>query len=295
MAETIPVSFVQGYTAEIHRLSAQRATKLRSAVRVKTGLRGKRYHFERLGASDLATITSRHMDTPILNPVHSRRAVTFTDKGGAILLDPLDELKMLIQPQNDYAMNHADSVNRVYDDLIITALTGNATSIDDVDASSNITLASLLSGTHVVANGGTGLTYDKVNQSVRLLNESEVAIEDRYAVVSPQGIEDLLATTQATSSDFTILNAIKTGMFPAGAIWMGYQWIMSTRLAVASLVRTCIFFQKNAIGLAIEQDIKIEIDRRPDKLNALQVLATVSAGAVRIEEEGVVSVDILES
>jgi hypothetical protein len=80
--------FVHGYTAEIHRLAAQRASKLRSAVRVETGLVGKTYNFERLGASDLQPINARHAPTPILNPVHSRRRVTFSDRGGAILKDP---------------------------------------------------------------------------------------------------------------------------------------------------------------------------------------------------------------
>ena len=40
-AETIPIAYVHGYTAEIHRLAAQSTSKLRGAIRVKSGLTGK--------------------------------------------------------------------------------------------------------------------------------------------------------------------------------------------------------------------------------------------------------------
>jgi hypothetical protein len=296
MAQTIPTAYVHGYTAEIHRLAAQRATKLRSAVRVKTGVVGKSTHFERLGASDLVTISDRHGDTPILNPVHSRRRATFTDKGGAILLDRQDEWKILIQPSNDYAQNHADSVNRFYDDLLIAALTGNSVAVDDADATSNVTLVSWDSGSHVIASGATGLTFEKVNQVVRVLNEDDIPQEDRYFVISPQALEDLLVEPELTSSDFSTLQALRTGSISADAMWMGFKWIISTRLAIdGSLDRTCIAFHKRAIGLAIAQDINIEADVLPTKRYAKQIYAEASAGAVRIEEAGVVSVGVREA
>jgi hypothetical protein len=294
MAETVPVAFVHAYTREIHRLSAQRVTKLRSAVRVETGITGKTYNFERLGASDLQTVNTRHAPTPILNPVHSRRKLNFFDKGGAILKDPQDQLKMLIEPNNKYAQNHADSANRNYDDQIIAALTGNSQAVDEQDATSNITLASFASGVHDIGTDGSGLTFTKVNTVVKLLNKQDIPFEDRFACISPDALEDLLAVTQVTSSDFTSLQAIKFGTIPAGATWMGFQWIISTRLPLAGAVRTLLFWQKQMVGLGIAQEINVEIDRRTDLSNAWQIFASVSSGATRIEEAGVVNLDITE-
>jgi hypothetical protein len=295
MAETAPVAYVHAYSRELRELMQQRTSKLRSAVSVETGVEGKSYNFERLGASDLQTIVSRHAATPILNPVHSRRRVTFTDKGGAILLDPQDQLKMLIEPKNKYARNHAASVGRFFDDIIIAALTGSSTSVDDADATSAVTLASWDSGSHVIASGTTGLTFEKVSQVVRVLNEDEVPQEDRYFVISPQGIEDLLAEVEVTSSDYSTLNALKTGMLPADALWMGFKWIMSNRLSIdGSLDRSCVAFHKSCVGLAVAQDIDVRIDQRSDLSYAWQVFASVSAGATRIEEAGVVECKIRE-
>jgi hypothetical protein len=298
MAESIPVAFVHGYTAEIHRLSAQRSTKLRNAVRVKTGVVGKSHHFERLGASNLQTLNTRHGQTPILNPVHSRRRATFTDKGGAILLDRQDEWKMLIQPENDYAQNHADSVNRFYDDLIIAAATGNSVAVDENDATSNVTLASWAGGAHVIASGATGLTFEKVNQATRVMNSNEGMEdeqEDRYWAVSPQAVEDLLAEVEVSSSDFSNLNALQNGTMAPEQKWMGAKWIMSNRLAVdATPDRTCLYWHKKGMGLAIAREIKIEASVRDDLSYAKQVYAEASAGAVRIEEARVLSVGVRE-
>lgn len=294
----IPVAYVHGYTSEIHRLSAQKASKLRSAVRVKTGCVGKSHNFNRLAASDLQTLNTRHGSTPVLNPDHSVRRATFTDKGGALLLDRQDEWKIIIAPGNDYAQNHADSVNRFYDDLIITAATGNSVAVDAADAASNVTLASHDGGSHVIASGATGLTFEKVNQATRVMNENpgmEDQQEDRYWAVSPQAVEDLLAETEVGSSDFASLRALENGTMPSGAKWMGAQWIMSNRLAVnATPDRTCIYWQKLGIGLAIASEIKIETSVRDDLSYAKQVYAEASAGAVRIEEARVVSVGVRE-
>lgn len=289
MAETVDRAFVHAYSAELHRLAEQMDSKVRGAVRVKTDVVGKSYNFERLGGSDLVAITGRHSATNILNPEHSRRRLTFTDRGGAILLDRHDEVKMLIQPKNDYARNHAESYNRFLDDLVFAAAIGSATSVLADDTTASVAIGA---GQQIAA-GGTGLTFEKVNQTARILNQADVPLSDRYFAYSPQGLEDLLAETEVTSSDFTNLMALKTGTITGP--WMGFNWIMSTRLALASTTRSCIAWQKDGIGLAIGLDIEVSMDRRPDLNNAWQVLALVSAGAVRIEEARVVQVDITES
>ena len=143
MAETVDISFVHGYSAEITRLYAAMDDKVRGAVRVKSGTTGKTYHFERLADdADFATINSRHQPTHIMNPTHSRRRVSFVDKGGAYVLDRHDSYKMLIQPKNDYARNHAEAYRRFINDLVIDAATGSAVAVDAADATSNVSIGS---------------------------------------------------------------------------------------------------------------------------------------------------------
>src|SRR5262245_16179895 len=207
MAETIDVSFVHAYTEEVHRLAqdGEDGSKTRGSVRLKTGVVGKSYNFERLGASELPIISGRHSATQLLNPEHSRRRCTFSDRGGAILLDKHDEVKILIQPKNDYARNHASAYNRAIDRTVFEADIGSATAGAADDTTSSVAIGS---GQQIGA-AATGLTFEKVNQAARMLNERDVPQRDRYFAASPQGFEDLLAETEVTSSDFSQLMALK--------------------------------------------------------------------------------------
>ena len=288
MSVSIGVAHVQAYTAEIQRLSAQMDSLVRGKVRIKDGFKGKYYNFERLGASDLAPITARHSATTLLNPEHSRRRASMSDRGGAVLLDRQDDIRILIQPKNDYARNHAESVNRYYDDLVFEAALGNATAVDAADAASNVALPA---GQKIAASA-LGLTFAKVNSALTLANLNHWPYTDRYFAISPAGLEDLLNTTQATSADFANLKAIQSGKLEG--TWMSFNWIVTTRLALASTTRSCIAWHKNGLGLCIGMDLYTSISTRNDLNDATQVYAAASAGATRVEDELVVQVDIVE-
>ena len=291
MAETVDKAHVHAYSAEVIRLvtEGEYGSKTRPFVRLKTGVTGKSANFERLGRSTLPIISGRHSQTQILNPEHTRRRATFTDRGGAILLDRHDEIKMLIQPKNDYARNHAESYNEVLDETVLAALTGSATAVDENDATSSVAIGA----TQQIAAGAVGLTFEKVNQANRILNEGPVPLPRRAFAISPQGMEDLLGETEVTSSDFSQLMALREGRFTGP--YMGFTWIMTTLLTKVSTTRTCIAWQADGIGLAIGMDLDVKISERPDLNHAWQVWAGMSLGAVRVEEVRVVQVDITES
>ena len=290
MADTVDIAFVHAYSSEIIRQYAAMDDLVSSACRTKPGTKGKTYHFERL-ADDAAfgTISSRHAPTFVMNPTHSRRRVTFTDKAGAYLLDKNDEIKMLIQPKNDYAMNHASAFKRYLNAAVFAAATGSATAVDGADATSSVAIGS---GQQIAA-GGVGLTWEKVLQTARILNQNDVPQGDRYFFFSPQGLEDLLQETEVTSSDFSQLMALKTGTMTGP--YLGFTWVMTTQLAISSLTRTCIAWHKSAMGLVIPMELDVTISQRNDLNDAWQANAMFSAGAVRIMEEGVVQVDITET
>jgi len=291
MAETVDVSFVRGYSAEIMRRYAATEDKVRDSVTVKTNVVGKSYDWERLGSSDFGTITTRHQPVIVLAPVHSVRRVTFTDSGGSILLDRTDEPKMLIQPKNDYARNHAEAFKRLINDTVIDAAVASATAVDGADATSSVAIGS----GQQIASGSVGLTFEKVNQAARILNTNNVPQENRTALVSPQAVEDLLAEAEVTSRDYTDMMRLKSGTMGSDT-FMGFRWIMTTQLNISSTTRTCLFYHKDAIGLAIPMELEVFIDRRVDlATHAWQATAICSAGAVRLQEEGVIQCDITEA
>jgi len=290
MAETVDIAHAHAYTAEITRQYAAIDDKVRQAVRVKSGVKGKTYHFERLADdADFASITSRHQPTHIMNATHSRRRVTFSDKGGAYVLDRHDDVKMLIQPKNDYAVNHAHAWARFINSQVFTAALGSSTAVIADDTTSSVAIGA---GQQIAA-GGVGLTFEKVLQAARILNENNVPKADRYFAISPQGLEDLLSETEVTSSDFTQLMALKSGTLQGP--FLGFTWIETTQLAKVSTTRSCIAWHKAALGLVIPMELEVHITQRDDLNNAWQANALLSAGSTRVMEEGVVQCDITES
>lgn len=102
MVATISTSFVQQFSSNIHDLLEQKGSKLIGLVD-KEMVTGDKAFFERIGSLDVAEITTRHADTVIADPVHSRRMLTIKDYAGAVMLDHQDNIKMLIDPTNNYA------------------------------------------------------------------------------------------------------------------------------------------------------------------------------------------------
>lgn len=303
MAWTADVNFKQSFEDTLILLAQENPTSFRGAVRVKSGLKSKRHHFDRLGGIEMEPVTARHQDTPLTPLTHSRRSVMFTDYALAELIDDLDEVRGLPSPESDYTRQFAAAYNRRVAQTIVAAAVGNATSTSSSDAASDVALPT----GQIIANGGTGMTMAKLRQAARILDVNGVPSVDRYLAVSPFAIEDLLADTTVTSSDYMTLNALQAGTIPDGSMIMGFKTIKVTDalgggsamaspiLPKSGNIRQCLAWSKNALGLALVRDLITEIDKRPDKMNSTQVLVKVSIGAVRIEDEAVVRVDIDES
>jgi hypothetical protein len=307
MAWTVDVNFVNAYTDTLVHLFSEDPQQVRNAVRLKTGVVGKTLAFDRLGGVNMEPVNSRHADTPLTPLTQTRRRANLADWATAELIDKLDEVKMLIAPQNDYTRRFVEAYHRRVARTVLNAATGTASAVGNDDTVTSVSLPS----SQAIANGGTGFTVAKVRQTNRIMDNAGVPHDgNRWWAVSAYAIEDLLADSQVTSSDFSTLNALMNGGIPMGSSWMGFRWIVisdadpdsgsasapaSPILSKSGNIRTTVAWHKEAVGLAIAKDLSVEVDRRPDKMNAQQVLVQVSLGAVRIEDTGVVTVDLDES
>lgn len=289
MSVEIPVAFVDQFKSNVYVLAQQKKSKLREWVRVQD-LVGRSHSFERIGPTEMVQKTVRHADTPLVSTPHSRRRVTPLDWEWADLVDVQDKVRLLIDPESEYTQNAARASGRRWDRDIISAALGNAFSIDAADASTPVALPSL----QLIVDGGTGLTMAKVRQAKFLFDDVDVDEDDRVFVASPKGMQQLLTDSTVTSSDFNTIKALIDGTI-ADRRWMGFSWVVSSLLPKTANIRTNIAWQKNAMGMAINQDMTSHIDVRPDKSYATQVYISQTFGVTRIEEAGVVSVAIDES
>jgi hypothetical protein len=285
MADTNNVIYAQQYSDNIMMLAQQDGSKLWPTVLQKTNVRGKTFYQDQIGSWSMSAKVGRNPNTPSTDPALARRMATMEAHYNNVLLDRSDDFKSIVDPMGPYSMAGRASIGRKIDDITIDALGGSASTGEAGAGSQALTLT--------IANASAGLTFAKVNQASRLLNQGDVPMEDRCFVTSPQGIEDLLAADQATSSDYTSLRAIQSGSLDG--TWMGFKWIMSTRLDVASSVRTCFAYQRTGICVGLAESPFVRLDERADKSYSKQIYYELNIGAVRLEEAKVVQVDILES
>jgi len=284
MANTISKAFVQQFQDNLIHLAQQKGSRLRGAVNEQS-VTGEKFNFERLGTVAAVAKTTRHTNTPVLDVPHSRRTATMADYHWADLIDSEDKVRMLVTPESHYAKSGANSMARAIDDLIITAATGNAVDGDG----SNVALPS---GQKIV-HGSAGLTLAKLITAKEILDGNDIdPDEERYMVLGSKQVSNLLNTTEVKSADYNSIKALVQGDIDT---FMGFKFLRSERLALASTTRTCFAFTASAMGLGIGADVKTQIDVRPDKSYAHQVYLSFVAGATRVQDECVVEVQCTEA
>ena len=287
MSSTITEAFVQQYSNTVQMLSQQKGSLLRNVVDVENVV-GKHAYFERLGAVTAVKRVSRHSDTPQIDSEHSRRRISMVDYEWADLIDNQDKIRTLIDPTSNYALAAAMAMGRAMDDEIIAAVTGTAYS-----GETGSTAVALPSAQKITEAGTDGLTIAKLRQTKEILDLADVDPSlPRSFVCSPKQITNLLGTTEVTSSDFNTVKALASGEINS---FLGFNFIVSNRLSIASSKRECLAFTNDAMKLALGQDIMTRIDERNDKGYALQVYVCMTMGSTRLEDEKVVSVQCHEA
>ncbi len=278
---------MEQYSNNVQMLSQQKGSLLRDKVDSET-VQGKNAFFEQIGSVTAQVRSSRHAPTPQLDTPHARRRVSLADYEFADLIDDQDKVRTLIDPTSSYAQAAAFAMGRAMDDVIISAATG--TSFTGVSGG---TSTALPSGQAITESGTDGLTIAKLREAKRTFDLASVdASIPRYIVVSPRQIDDLLGTTSVTSADFNTVRALVTGEVNT---FMGFQFIVSNRLSIASSKRLCFAYAQDGIKLALGKDVMSRIDERADVGYATQIYYCMSIGATRMEEEKVVSIQAHEA
>ena len=287
MSTQITTAFVEQYSSNIQMLSQQKGSLLRDKVRVES-VTGKNAFFDQVGSVTASVRSTRHADTPQSDTPHSRRRVSLVDYEFADLIDDLDKVRMLVDPTSTYALAAAYAMGRAMDDAIITAATGSADT--GVAGGTAVTLPS----SQIIAEAGTtGMTIAKLRGAKEIIDLADVDPSlPRHIIVSPKQITDLLGTTEVTSSDFNTVKALAQGDINS---FLGFNFVVSNRLAVASQIRDCIAFVSDGIGLAVGKDATARIDERADKGYATQVYYSAAFGATRMEEDKVVKIQAYEA
>jgi hypothetical protein len=260
--------FIKHFSDEIKIAYQQSESLVMGTTTLLRGITGSTAQFPVLG-SVVATSKTRNGDITPLNPDHQFVTATLVDKYAAIYWDRMDQNKSNIQMRAYYAKVTANAINRAVDANLITTLTGGTPSV----------------------TATSGLTFDKLLEAKTLLAQAEAYNGELYLIVSPKQISDMLKDPKLTSRDYTTLMGAQTGKISEV---MGFNVIQSNLLPVASNVRSCVMYNKSAVGCATGEDLKTLIERVPEKDSTL-ISTTVSMGSVIIDPAGVIEIACTEA
>ncbi len=293
MADTQSVLYAQAYAANIMQLAQQKYSKLLPICYMKPNVKGKTFFQDQIGKWSMSTKGGRNVQTPNNDPNLARRMGTMVDFQDNRMLDRGDELRMLSDPRSAYTIAAASSLGRQIDTVIANQLL--ATAKTGETGSTSITLGTTSISAHVnpTTAGATGtpatLTFARVRQAKRVLDLEDVEADDRFFVITPQGLDALMNTTQATSSDYMAVKSLVRGDIDT---WMGFKWIMSNNLSSSGTITSCFAMQRYAIALAMGSEPLVRTDERMDLSYSWQVYYELNIGAVRLEEARVVQMDL---
>jgi len=268
MSTSINNAFIQQWSDEVKQAFQQKGSKLLDSVRQARNVVGSTYNFHTLGAVT-ANTKSRDSDVTPLNPAHSTVPCTLADYYAPLYIDKLDSLKTNIDTRKEYVQVAANAIGRKVDDVIVTA-------------------AAL--ATNVTATQTGGLTFAKLQEIITFFNTNDVDQEDRVLVIGAKQLTEALGITQLTSTDYVQMQAIQNAGIGTA---LGMKWVLSNRLPLNTTARTCFAFNKQALGVAIGQDITTEVNYVPEKVSTL-INSYVSLGSVIVENAGITRMICIE-
>jgi len=299
MSINIDTVFVQQFRSELATLAAQMQSRLRATVMAET-VTGTSAWYDQIGHVEAQELTTRNGNTDITDVPFSRRLIHIRDYAINELIDRKDERKMLAGPVPKVVSILIGAMNRQIDRVILAgmvapAFTGVAGATQVVFPASQ--RVAVNSWTYGAGSGNAGLTISKLIEAKQLLDANEVdgdeSRSERFIAVTARQVADLLATTEATSSDFAEVKALVRGEMDT---FMGFKFIRTQLVPVdASSFRRVLCLQRAGVYLGMNEEVTGDIGPRRDKNNANQASCFASFGAARVEEARVVEIKCSEA
>lgn len=292
MSQFVTTHFVQQYTTNVSLLSQQKGSRLRNSVTTGqyTGKQG--VPVDQFAATVAQKRTTRY---PSLTPADTqadRRWVFPADYDWNDLIDNIDKLRLLIDPQSSYVTNGTAAMNRAIDDEILSSVFATAKTGSDSSTSTSFPSSQQVSASEG-ASAATGLNVEKLKAGIQLLLANEAwdpSGGDRITtIITAKQNRNLMDEVQVINSDYSSSDrpVIADGFVMQ---WGKIDFIHSERLALNGSSQTrCPMYVKDGMHLGLWNDISADVSQRKD-LGGLpwQVYLYGTFGGTRLEEKKVV-------
>lgn len=282
MAFEIPAHYAESFTTNVELLLQRQGGALSPYVSMGSYVGESAQVVKQFGEVEFQTKTARNSDTQWTDIEHKQRWVFPTDYNLALPVDNEDELRMLNSPLSPYASAMRTAAARKMDDIIISAFDGTSKTGENGGTSTSFD-----SNNQIAVNFGgstTGLTVEKLREARRILlaNYVDLKAETPYVGVTAKQMDDLLAETEVTSSDYNSVKALVQGEVDT---FLGFKFVHSEGLTVdGSSYRKVPFWVPSGMHMGMWNGLETRIDERADKNYTTQVFMRMTLGACRTQE-----------
>lgn len=278
----------------------QMGSKLRGLVREGFHVGKMASPVNQVGAIRLKAPAGRYAPLQRTDSDFTRRWVFPQDGEMAQMIDSFDELKTIVDPKSEYSTNAAMAVGRAYDDCLILNAIGTAQTGQDAASLSAETWASF-SSAYTVANtfgagaSSVGLTVTKLIEARRIFRHNHVDLDADPAtiIIGSTQEADLLRQVEVVSKEYNDRPVLVDGLIKR---FLGFNIVVSERLAVSSNVRKTIAFVKSGLYLGIWKDITNIASQRNDLSgHPYQIYTQASFGSTRTQPGKILEIDCADT
>ena len=278
MAIQVSNAFVTLFDSEVKQ-AYQGQRMLAGLTRERSGVEGSTVKFPKIGKGT-ATVRVPQTDVTPLNVSYSQVTATMEDYIAAEYSDIFNQQKINFNERQELVQVVSGAIARRMDQVVLDALAA---------ASSPSTVGNDVGGTD------SNLNVAKMRAAKKALDANNVPAEGRILVIHANSLDSLLGETEVTSSDFNTVKALVQGDINT---FLGFNVVTLGDRDEGGLplpsTRTSFAFHRDAIGMGIGMNQKTEINYVAEKTSFL-VASMFSAGAVAIDDEGIVKITCDES
>lgn len=282
------------YTTALELLLQQKVSHIRGSINSGTHVGKMASPVQQIGVLEFRQPAGRYSPIGFQIPQYTRRWVFPNDRDLAVPVDTFDELRSIVDPKGGINQAVMAAGNRFFDDIIISAFFGAAST--GVDASSLSTesfpgLGTDSANTYLVASAfgaasSTGMSYPKVVEAKRILRHYQ-ALEDGEEctiILGSQQEADLKKQIEFISKEYQDTPVVTEGSISrVGGCSVIYSERLSSSLNGANL-RCNPVYVKSGMYLGLWKDMQVRIDNRIDlSSQPWQLYAMISAGATRTQ------------
>lgn len=294
--------YVPGFVANLRLAPGQNEARFVNAVLsdLNHTTPGKLFNADDIGQDDEEVeVNGRAPPSPESFADHVRRVGSFKSYAKGRWIETLEKVRMLQDPTNTVMAGMMATKRRATDQAIINAFFAPAREGETGETTVNFPASQVIAADDrdflhdaetVPGSGDLPLTVGKLIKAKVMLDKSEIEGQ-RFFGVSAHQLGNLLSSTPVTSQDYAQVKRLVDGQTND---LMGFTFIRSEKLNLASNIRDCVAWVKDAM-LYKERPIENAwIDRRKDRSGRWYAYYEVERGAVRRYDQGVLKVQCSE-